>query len=55
MFVGLDVHKNYLQAAAVDSEGLLVKEQRIPNGAHEIESFFADMDDAKIVIESSSA
>jgi len=55
MFVGLDVHKNYLQAAVVDERGILLKEQRIPNDIREIEKFFADMDDAKIVIESSSA
>jgi transposase len=55
MFVGLDVHKNYLQAAAVDGEGMLLKEQRIPNDVREIERFFADIADAKTVIESSSA
>ena len=55
MFVGLDVHKNCLQAAAVDSRGMLLKEERIPNDIHEIERFFADIRDAKIVIESSSA
>ncbi|MBS7623053.1 hypothetical protein KEJ39_05185 [Candidatus Bathyarchaeota archaeon] len=55
MFVGLDVHKNYLQAAVVDERGILLKEQRIPNDIREIEKFFADIDDAKIAIESSSA
>ena len=55
MFVGLDVHKNYLQAAAVDDAGILLKEERIPNEVHEIERFFADIPDAKIAIESSSA
>jgi IS605 OrfB family transposase len=55
MFVGLDVHKNYLQAAVVDGRGTLLKEGRIPNRIDEIRMFFADVDDAKIVIESSSA
>ena len=55
MFVRLDVHKNYLQAAAVDDSGVLLKEQRIPNDLREIERFFADIHDAKIVIESSSS
>jgi transposase len=55
MFVGLGVHKNYLQAAVFDKEGTLLKEERIPNQTDEIEKFFADVDDAKIVIESSSA
>lgn len=55
MFVGLDVHKNYLQAAVIDDTGTLLKEGRIPNRIDEIGMFFADVDDAKIVIESSSA
>jgi transposase len=55
MFVGLDVHKNYLQAAAVDKKGMLLKEERIPNDIDEVERFFADIEDAQIVIESSSA
>nr|MDO8134207.1 hypothetical protein [Candidatus Njordarchaeum guaymaensis] len=48
MFVGLDVYKNYLQAAVVDDEGTLLKEERKPNQVAEIEKFFADVDDAKI-------
>ena len=55
MFVGLDDHRNHLQAAVVDNEGTLLKEERIPNDADEIERFFADVDYAQIVIESSSA
>jgi len=55
MFVGLDVHKAYLQAAVVDDEGTLLKEERIPNDVSKIERFFADIADARIVIESSSA
>jgi transposase len=55
MFVGLDVHKNYLQAAVVDNKGALLRQERIPNDIHEIDRFFSDVDDAKIVIESSSA
>jgi len=55
MFVGLDVHKKYLQAAVVDNEGTILKEARVPNDIKEIERFFADIEDAKIAIESSSA
>ena len=55
MYVGLDIHKNYLQAATVDDSGILLKEQRIPNDVREIERFFADIEDANIAIESSSA
>ena len=43
IFVGLDVDKNYLQAAVVGSEGTLLKEARRPNDPHETEKFFAEM------------
>ena len=55
MFVGLDLHKNYLQAAVVDDEGNLLKEERIPNTKEDIETFSTQLkNDAEIVIESSS-
>ncbi|MDG7043553.1 MAG: transposase [Nitrososphaerota archaeon] len=57
MFVGLDLHKNYIQAAVVDDNGKLLKEKRIPNGDREILSFFEDemlKDGSDIVMESSS-
>jgi transposase len=57
MFVGLDLHKNYLQAAVVDDKGTLLKQQRIPNQDESIESFFGDElknIPNEIVIESSS-
>jgi transposase len=54
MFIGLDVHKDYLQAAVVDTEGNLVKQQRITNSKEQIENFFQPFDKAKVVIESST-
>jgi transposase len=55
MFVGLDLHKNYLQAAVVDDEGKLLKEERIPNTNENLEKFSTNLHDkAEIVIESSS-
>jgi transposase len=54
MFIGLDVHKDYLQAAVLDAEGNLVKQQRITNSKEQIESFFQPFDKAKVVIESST-
>jgi transposase len=58
MFVGLDLHKNYLQAAVMDDRGTLLKQQRIPNQNESIKRFF-DRTEFKsssnqIVIESSS-
>jgi len=55
MFIGLDVHKNYLQAAVLDAEGHLVKQQRIANSRDELVNFFQPFDKAKVVIESSTA
>jgi len=55
MFVGLDLHKNYLQAAVVDDEGRLLKQQRIPNTEEDIETFSTHLNNnSEIVIESSS-
>jgi transposase len=57
MFIGLDLHRNYLQAAVVDDRGSLLKQQRIPNQDESIESFFDDelkRNTNEIVIESSS-
>ena len=54
MFIGLDVHKNFLQAAVLDAGGQLLKQERIPNSKDEIINFFQEFDKAKIVIESSS-
>ena len=57
MYIGLDLHKNYLQAAVVDERGTLLKQERIPNEDELIERFF-DRDlrnnSNEIVIESSS-
>jgi transposase len=57
MYIGLDLHKNYLQAAVVDERGTLLKQERIPNQDELIERFFdADLKNRsnEIVIESSS-
>jgi hypothetical protein len=54
LFVGLDVHKNYLQAAVVDAKGQPVKQEKIENSRDDIASFFQQFENAKVVIESSS-
>ena len=58
MYVGLDLHKNYLQAAVVDKKGSLLKEQRIPNQEDSIKLFLdrtlKKSKKNEIVIESSS-
>jgi transposase len=58
MYVGLDLHKNYLQAAVVDKKGSLLKEQKIPNQDESIKLFLdrtlKKSRKNEIVIESSS-
>jgi hypothetical protein len=40
MFIGIDLHKDYLQTAVLDRRGKLVTEARIQNEEREIEKFF---------------
>jgi transposase len=61
MFVGLDLHKNYVQAAVIDKKGTLLKQERIPNQDESIKGFFdhelkkrSRSSTNEIVIESSS-
>ncbi len=57
MFVGLDLHKNYLQAAVTDDQGRVLSQERIPNNDENIEEFTRETlkdSHAEIVIESSS-
>jgi len=37
IYIGMDIHKNFIQACAMDSKGNVLKEQRI--GAEEISEF----------------
>lgn len=55
MFVGLDVHKNHIQAAVMDEQGSILREERIQNNVEGIHNFFTGIkNDATVVIESSS-
>jgi transposase len=54
MFIGLDVHRNYVQAAAMDEQGRIVREEKIQNDMQNITKFFANIKDAKVVMESSN-
>jgi hypothetical protein len=56
MFVELDLHKNYLQAAVVDDRGTLLKEERIPIRDEDIQTFSSNVlkERAVSVIESLS-
>jgi len=54
MLVGLDVHKNYIQAAVMNEEGRLLKEDRFRNDLQSVDRFFIDIKEARVVMESSS-
>src|SRR5207245_10268414 len=57
MFVGVDLHKNYLQTAVMDDQGRLLSQERIPNRDENIEEFTSKRlrdSHSEIVIESSS-
>ena len=55
MFVGMDLHKNYLQIAVMNNEGRVLRNSKIDNNLKQISGFFDDIDDkAHVVMESSS-
>ncbi len=43
MYIGMDVHKEYIQAAVMDEQGSVVREERFSNAKDSIESFFKDI------------
>ncbi|KXA93513.1 hypothetical protein AKJ64_00430 [candidate division MSBL1 archaeon SCGC-AAA259E17] len=51
-YVGMDVHKKNCQAAAMDEEGTILKEEKVENSLEGFEPFFRDIEDAEVVIES---
>jgi transposase len=56
MFVGMDLHKNYLQIAIMNKEGRVLRNSKIDNNLKQISSFFNDVNDkAHVVMESSSS
>jgi hypothetical protein len=40
MFVGMDVHKNYLQVAVLDEKGKVVSNSRVDNNLIKVNEFF---------------
>lgn len=57
MFVGMDIHKNYLQIVIMDNKGKLMRNDRIDNNRDEINRFFSNNDveqkNSQLVMESS--
>ena len=54
-YIGMDLHKNYLQIAVMDKDGNILHNSKIANNAESIDGFFQTINtNAKIVMESSS-
>ena len=56
MFVGMDLHKNYLQIAVMNDKGRVLENSRINNDLKQVGKFFENIKDEKacVVMESSS-
>lgn len=56
MYIGMDLHKNFLQIAITDNNGKVLKNSRIENDHKKISNFFRNVkpDHTKVVMESSS-
>lgn len=53
--VGLDIHKKFIYAVVLDSDGNLILEKKIRNDPYELDKFFKGIDkDSKIALESCS-
>jgi hypothetical protein len=56
MFVGMDVHKNYLQVAVLDEKGKVLDNSRVDNNLAKVNEFFDSLHprcNTKVVLESS--
>ena len=40
MFVGMDLHKNYLQVVTMDNKGMVLQNRRVINNMNQISRFF---------------
>jgi len=54
-YVGLDIHKKFIFAVVLDSNGDLISERKIRNEPHELDRFFVGLEkDSKVALESCS-
>jgi len=54
IYVGLDVHKESIQAAAVDRKGKLLFNEKIPHDSESVTEMVSRLPKARYVMESSS-
>ncbi|KXB07501.1 hypothetical protein AKJ52_00120 [candidate division MSBL1 archaeon SCGC-AAA382C18] len=53
VFTGLDIHKEYHHATAIDEDGGILRQERFPNSLEDMESFFADIESGEVALEAS--
>ena len=57
MFVGMDLHKNYLQIAVMNQRGKVLENSRINNNLKQLDRFFDEIindEKVRVVMETSS-
>lgn len=56
MYIGMDLHKKYLQIAVMDNTGKVLKNSRIENDREHISNYFHNIrpENTKVVMEPSS-
>ena len=47
-YIGMDIHKNFIQAAAMDEKGTILQEQRFDSDISGIKRFIGNLDATKI-------
>ena len=47
-YVGMDIHKNFIQAAALDEDGNIIKEQKFKSDGEAIKRFVKSLKAQKI-------
>jgi hypothetical protein len=53
MFVGMDLHKNYLQIAVMNEKGKVLENSKVDNNLKQVGDFFDNLNNECIVMESS--
>jgi predicted NBD/HSP70 family sugar kinase len=53
-YIGMDIHKNFIQAAAIDEKGNIIQEKRFSSDLQEINNFIQKLNsqDIQAAIES---
>jgi len=50
MYIGIDLHKKYLQVAVVDEKGKVLRNSKIRNDLDELGKFFKDINNQDVKV-----